>query len=89
MIATLRFKKTGEEINTSLELVIEDNCKDIEAAQTEITTICKRRELDPKEVLEASQDEQKFEAYSTALYNTAPTKRVLPVAPDAPIAIDI
>jgi hypothetical protein len=71
-VATLRFKKTGEEIIKSLNVVAEHNRKDIEAAQEKITAICKRRELDPKEVLEASQDEQKFQAYSTSLYNNAP-----------------
>lgn len=60
----LLFKKTGEEIGKSLEGVVKKLSTKLEETKVSIAEICKRREIDPKEVIEAGSDEVAVNTYS-------------------------
>lgn len=70
---TLRFTKTGAEIQGSLEKKIGLILKDIEEDKKEIAEICKKRDLTVDEVLGADDDE-KVEAYSSKAMSNSPSK---------------
>lgn len=59
------FKKTGSDIKQSIDGVVKLLEEKISSAKTSIEEICKRRELDPSEVIEAGTDENAVQTYST------------------------
>lgn len=59
------FKKTGLEIKQSIEEVVKLLEEKSAKAKTDIEEICKRRELDPNEVIEAGTNENAVQTYST------------------------
>jgi len=60
----LKFIKTGEQISKSIEGVVTKLITRSEEAKVSVQEICKRRELDPKEVIEAGTDETAVGTYS-------------------------
>lgn len=60
----LLFKKTGEDISKSLDGVVKKLNVKLEEVKANIAEICKRREIDPKEVIEAGSDEVAVNTYS-------------------------
>lgn len=60
----IEFTKTGEEISKSIGEVVKDLAARSEKVKADIAEICKRREIDPKEVIEAGSDEQAVGTYS-------------------------
>lgn len=68
----VKFMKTGKEIQDAILGKIKVIQADAEESRKEIGEICKRRDLDLKEALEAAEDDVKFEAYSTENFRKAP-----------------
>lgn len=64
-VSKLLFKKTGLDIKESINGVVKLLEEKAEKAKTSIEEICKKRELDPKEVIEAGTDENAVRTYST------------------------
>jgi hypothetical protein len=60
----IEFTKTGGEISKSIEGVLLTLNTKLEKCKSDIAEICKRREIDPKEVIEAGSDEQAVGTYS-------------------------
>ena len=56
----LKFIKTGEQISKSIEGVVTKLINRSEEARVAVAEICKKRELDPKEVIELRGRYQKF-----------------------------
>lgn len=71
-IVNLKFAKTGGEIQQAIDTRVTTLGGKIEAAQQEVQKICKDREIDATEVLEAGIDEEKIGAYSSKIMNSAP-----------------
>lgn len=61
----LLFSKTGKEIKESIESTLKGRFSEIEELKAKVAVICKNRELDPKEVIEAGSDEVAVQTYST------------------------
>lgn len=61
----LKFIKTGEQISKSIESVVTKLITRSEEAKAAIADICKRREIDPKEVIDAGADEVAISNYSS------------------------
>jgi len=61
----LLFSKTGKEIKESVEGTMKARFAKIEELKAKVAVICKNRELDPKEVIEAGSDEVAVQTYST------------------------
>lgn len=66
----IKFTKTGQEIVTSLNKKIEGLQKRGEEFQKKIGEVCKARELDPAEVIEAGEDQEKVASYSNKMSNS-------------------
>ena len=64
----IKFKKTGEKIAETVNALIGKIGNDIEALQTGLAEICKRRDVTVQEVVEAD-DERKIDSYSTKALN--------------------
>lgn len=60
----LLFSKTGKEIKESIEGTMKARFTKIEELKAKVADICKKRELDPKEVIEAGTDEIAVQTYS-------------------------
>ena len=60
----IEFTKTGEEISKSIDGVLSKLNTKLEQSKADIAEICKRREIDPKEVIEAGSDETAIGTYS-------------------------
>ena len=69
---SLKFSKPGSAIRASVATVITDINKGIDEKVTTLTQICKRREVDPKEVIEAGSDATRIENYSSRALTNAP-----------------
>lgn len=68
------FQKTGKEIKESINGVVAKLMTRTEKVKADIADICKKRELDPKEVIEAGSDEMAVETYSNKATNSLPQK---------------
>ncbi len=68
----VKFKKTGTQIKGSIKSRIQELTTECEKDTTEITKICKLRELDVQEVLDGAHDAELQEQYSTKAYSNAP-----------------
>ena len=68
----LTFAKKGIAIIESLESKITELGDKAAEAKKRITEICKRREIDPKEVIEAGSDEKAISTYSTKMESNLP-----------------
>ena len=64
---SLHFKKKGADIKETINNVTKNFMECIEKNKAEIATICKRREIDPKEVIDAGSDENAVQTYSTKM----------------------
>lgn len=62
---SILFKKTGLEIKQSIDKVVSEIEERSTKVKGEIEEICKRRELDPGEVISAGSDEVAVQTYST------------------------
>lgn len=60
----IEFTKTGAQIFDSIGGVVRDLNTRLEKIKADIVEICKRREIDPKEVIEAGTDEAAVGTYS-------------------------
>lgn len=60
----IEFTKSGEEISKSIDGVLSKLNTKLEQCKADIAEICKRREIDPKEVIEAGSDENAIGTYS-------------------------
>ena len=60
----IEFLKSGEEISKSIDGVLKTLNERLEKCKADIAEICKRREIDPKEVIEAGSDEVAVGSYS-------------------------
>jgi SMC interacting uncharacterized protein involved in chromosome segregation len=68
----LKFKKTGQEIATSIKGVIADLNRNIEQKLAKIEKICETRGVTVSEVLEGVQDHEKYLAYETKISSALP-----------------
>jgi hypothetical protein len=68
------FNKTGKQIAESITGVLDLNRITIEELKADIAEVCKRRDIDPKEVIEAGSDEVAVEAYSMKASNNSPAR---------------
>ena len=69
-LANVEFNKTGKDIITSLNKKVEGLIAKSEEVKEKIAVICKKRELDPKEVLDAGEDAEKVASYSNKMSNS-------------------
>ena len=60
----VKFSKKGQDIGKSIDGVVAKLITRSEEAKASIADICKRREIDPKEVIEAGSDEVAVNSYS-------------------------
>ena len=63
----IKFQKTGKEIQESIKNRIILLGAEIETRQAEMATICKNREVDLQEVLDAGEDAHRIETYSNKM----------------------
>lgn len=74
----LTFIKTGDEIRKAITGRIAVQKGEIEKLQSEINDICKRRDIDVKEVIDSAVDHTRIEAYETkAMSNVAQTNALM------------
>lgn len=69
-LENVKFTKTGKDIVTSLTKKVGTLNKKGEELQAKISEVCKARELDPKEVIEAGEDAEKVATYSNKMSNS-------------------
>lgn len=77
---SLKFEKTGSEIQRGIDTRVEALSASISASESRITEICKRREIDATDILkdeDAEATNQKVGAYSTALSEQMQAKTAL------------
>lgn len=72
VVPNMKFFKNGEEIQKAIANRVEILNSEIKTSKTLIEDICKRREIDSKEVLEAGDDEVKTAAYSEKAFSKGP-----------------
>lgn len=68
------YKKTGAQIQESLKAVILNLKKDGEDFKGDISRLCKVRDIDVKEVLEAGTDSEEVQNYSSKAFANVPGK---------------
>lgn len=66
-LENVKFQKAGKDIIGSLNKRIEDRIGKSEEFKTKIAEVCKNRELDPKEVIDAGEDAEKVASYSNKM----------------------
>lgn len=69
-LTNVKFNKTGAEIVASLNKKVEGLQAKAAETQGKIETVCKARELDPNEVIEAGEDAEKVATYSNKMSNS-------------------
>lgn len=74
-LPNMRFKKTGMQIRTAVELLIASYNKDITKAKEEIIAICKKREIDADELVDVD-DVHTFNRMSARYANDMETQSV-------------
>jgi hypothetical protein len=70
----LKFKKTGSEIQVSIQRKLEELVQNCKNDEKEIAEICERRGVEAKEVIDAANDENATAAYESKAYGRLPTK---------------